>query len=148
MHGMYAHARVDALDLDIRSQWVGKGKTTERWIISTTKHEISIKLATTVGHFLRALDFENVYKYGLTNFFDLHWKTEATHPRLTPLSHLVDLTRSLFRVGHWLIHRGVSPRQPHRDSSGLQSEQQSPWYELRGWLGVTNDLPIWTHTEE
>ena len=38
----------------------------QRWIISTNKHAISTKLATTVGHFLRDLHFENV---------DIAWPT-------------------------------------------------------------------------
>ena len=59
MHVIYAGIRVDDLDLDARSHWVDKGKN-QRWIISTTKQAISIKLATTVGHFLRDIDFENV----------------------------------------------------------------------------------------
>ena len=42
------------------SQWVGKGKKISSWISSATKQAISIKLATTVGHFLRDLDFKNV----------------------------------------------------------------------------------------
>ena len=56
----YAHARFDYLNLGARSQWVGRGKH-QRWIISTTKRAISIKLAITVGPFLRDLDFENMY---------------------------------------------------------------------------------------
>ena len=33
----------------------------QRWIISTTEQAISIKLAATVDHFVRDLDFANVY---------------------------------------------------------------------------------------
>ena len=48
MHGV--HARFDDLDLDARAQWVSRGQN-QRWITSTTKQKISIKLTTTVGHF-------------------------------------------------------------------------------------------------
>ena len=58
---IYADARLDDLDIDARSQWVGKGKKSAFGVISTTKQTISIKLAATVGHVLRSLDFENVY---------------------------------------------------------------------------------------
>ena len=37
------------LDLDARSQWIGRGKN-QLWIIWTTKQAIQIKLAATVGH--------------------------------------------------------------------------------------------------
>ena len=47
----YAHARFDDLDLDAKSQWVGKGTKKQRLISLTTKLAISIKLATNVGHF-------------------------------------------------------------------------------------------------
>ena len=47
----YAHARFDDHDLDARSQWVGRGKTNQRGMLSTTKKSIRTKLATTVGHF-------------------------------------------------------------------------------------------------
>ena len=52
MHVIYVHARFDDLDLDARSQWVGKGEQIQRRIISTTKEAIRIKLVTTVGHFV------------------------------------------------------------------------------------------------
>ena len=60
MDAIYAHARVDNLDLDARSQWVGKYKN-QRWMLSVTKQAISITLATTVGHILHGLGFANVY---------------------------------------------------------------------------------------
>ena len=47
MGAIYAH--FDDLDLDARSQWVGKGNTSQRFMLSATKQAISIKLATTVG---------------------------------------------------------------------------------------------------
>ena len=50
MHGIYAHARAHDLDLDARSQWVDNAQK-QRSIISTTEQAISVKLATTVGHF-------------------------------------------------------------------------------------------------
>ena len=50
MGALYAQARFDDLDLDARAQWVGKG-TNQRCMLSVTKQAISIKLATTVGHF-------------------------------------------------------------------------------------------------
>ena len=62
MDVIYAHVCCDDLDLDARSQRVGKSQ-----IISVackaTKQAISIKLATTVSHFLRDLDhdFANGY---------------------------------------------------------------------------------------
>ena len=46
MHGIYAHARVDDLDLDARSN------KNQRRSISTTKQATHIKLATTIGHFV------------------------------------------------------------------------------------------------
>ena len=47
---IYAHARFDDLDIDARSQWVGKGK-------QLTLNALC-KLATTVVRFLRDLDFQ------------------------------------------------------------------------------------------
>ena len=66
MDALYAHARFD--DLNARSQWVGKGKN------SASKQAISIKLATTVGHFLRDLDldFANVYMACPSSSFICH----------------------------------------------------------------------------
>ena len=52
MDALYAHARVDDVDIDARSQWVCKGKTPALAVLSATKQAISIKLATTVGLFL------------------------------------------------------------------------------------------------
>ena len=51
------------LDLDARLQWVGKAKN-QHCMLSATKQTIIVKLATTVGHFLRDLDidFANVYR--------------------------------------------------------------------------------------
>ena len=58
---LYAHALFDDLDVDVRPQWVDKGKKSGV-IISTAEQGISIKLATTVGRFfLRYLDFVNIY---------------------------------------------------------------------------------------
>ena len=69
MGARHAHARFDDLDLDARSQWVGKGKTNQRWMLSATTQAISIKLARTVSHFyLRDLDFANVHKAGPASF--------------------------------------------------------------------------------
>ena len=39
---MDAHARFNDLDLDTRSQWVGKGKQNQFWMLSATKQAISI----------------------------------------------------------------------------------------------------------
>ena len=50
MHGIYAHARFND-----RDSWSAKPQI-QCLIIFTI-----IKLATTVGHFLRDLDFANVY---------------------------------------------------------------------------------------
>ena len=60
MHGMYVHARVDDLDRDARSQWIGEGNKSAL-NYSTTEQAITMKLASTVGHVLRDLDFANVY---------------------------------------------------------------------------------------
>ena len=49
MDAIYAHD----LDLDARSQWVGKGKQNQLWMLSATKQTISIKRATTLGEFVR-----------------------------------------------------------------------------------------------
>ena len=51
MDALYAHAHFDDLDLDAKSQWVGKGEKNQRCMLSATKQAISIKLATTIGHF-------------------------------------------------------------------------------------------------
>ena len=53
MHGLYAHACSGHSGL-------AKAKIQCK-IVSTTKQAISIKLATTVGHFVSDLDFKNVY---------------------------------------------------------------------------------------
>ena len=45
---IYAHARADYLDLNVRSQWLGRKKR-QSCIILTSKQTINIKLATTVG---------------------------------------------------------------------------------------------------
>ena len=60
MDAIHAHGRFDDLDLDARSQWVGKDQN-QRCMLSETKQAINIKLATTVGHSLHDLDFANVY---------------------------------------------------------------------------------------
>ena len=54
MNAIYSHPRFDDLDLDARSQWVGKGKH-QRCMLSATEQAIIINLATTVGHFLMTL---------------------------------------------------------------------------------------------
>ena len=64
MDALCAHARFqDDLDLDARSQWVGKGNKNQRCMLSATEQAISITLATAVGHILRDrdLEFANVY---------------------------------------------------------------------------------------
>ena len=43
-----------------KKQWVSREKNSALIIISTTNQAISIKFATTVGHFVRDLNFENV----------------------------------------------------------------------------------------
>ena len=60
---IYVHARFGDLDLDTRSQWVGKGKTSALHDLGNkaSNNYISIKLATTVGHVLYDLDFANAY---------------------------------------------------------------------------------------
>ena len=74
MDALYAHARVDDLDLDAISQWVSKGK---KIAFSATKQATSIKLATKVGHFCD-LDLDcKCFKYGLSNLFTIlvFWET-------------------------------------------------------------------------
>ena len=62
MHGMYALAHLADLDLDTRSQWVGKCKTkSSSNAVGDHEQAISIKLATTVDHCVRDLDFASVY---------------------------------------------------------------------------------------
>ena len=51
MDALYSHARFEDLNLDARSQWVGKGKT----ISIACYRQISIKRATTVGQFYMTL---------------------------------------------------------------------------------------------
>ena len=46
----HAPARVDGLDFDPRSQWLGRWKTNQGWIFSKTKQARRIKVAATVGH--------------------------------------------------------------------------------------------------
>ena len=54
--------RFDDLDLDARSQQVRKGKKISFELSrQLSKQAISIKIATTVGHFLSDLEFKNVY---------------------------------------------------------------------------------------
>ena len=48
---MYAMHHFVDLDLDARSQWVGKATNQHRIMIWITKQAKSIKLGTTVGHF-------------------------------------------------------------------------------------------------
>ena len=50
LEAIRAHARFNELDLDAKSQWVGKGKN-QRCMLLATKQAISIKLATKVGPF-------------------------------------------------------------------------------------------------
>ena len=76
MDALYnAHARFDDLDLGTRSQWVGKGNTkNQHCVLSATKPAKSIKLATTIGHFLqdRDLDFANVFQLVQLVFINLN----------------------------------------------------------------------------
>ena len=61
--------RFDQIDLDARSQWVGK--INQRWMLSATKRAVNITFATTIGHFVRDLDFAKHIKqvYGFTHLF-------------------------------------------------------------------------------
>ena len=68
MDAIYAHARLYDLDLDSRSQWVGKA-TNQRGMLSATREAISIQLATTVGYCLRDLDLDLKTFILLTNLF-------------------------------------------------------------------------------
>ena len=43
-------ARFADLDLDAKSQWVGKGEINQRCMLWTTKQTRSLKLAATVDH--------------------------------------------------------------------------------------------------
>ena len=63
MYALYAHVRFDDLDLDARSQWVGKGKKSALHAFGNYKQAIDINVATTVGYVLLdlELDFANVY---------------------------------------------------------------------------------------
>ena len=52
MDSLYAHVHFDDLDLDARSQWVGKGaKISALHALGSYEQAVSLKLATTVGHF-------------------------------------------------------------------------------------------------
>ena len=73
MHGKYFHAHVNDLDLDARSQWVGKGKKISVDFL-TTKQAVSIKLAktltlATVGHFYVTLTFKTFTCLDHLSFF-------------------------------------------------------------------------------
>ena len=64
MNALYDYVRFDDLDLDSRSQCVGKGKNNQGCMLSAMKQAISIKLTTMVGHFFKRdfdRDFANVY---------------------------------------------------------------------------------------
>ena len=64
MDAIYYHARFDDLDLDAKSQWVGKGHKKKLWMLSATKQAICIKRATTVGFsffYVTMTGFVNVY---------------------------------------------------------------------------------------
>ena len=75
MHGIYAH--FDDLDLDARSQWVGKCKQSALNYLPTKQAiTISITLATTVGHFVLNLHFENIYIWH-DNLVVLHWFSQC-----------------------------------------------------------------------
>ena len=59
---LYAHARFDDLYLDARSEWVGRQTISVACSLASMR-AISIKLTTTVDHFLHDLDvdFANLY---------------------------------------------------------------------------------------
>ena len=75
---MDAHARFDA-----RSQWVNKGKQISVCMLLATKQAISIKLTTTVGHFLHVLDFANVYMMPIL-FVCCRWTSSNASTFMTP----------------------------------------------------------------
>ena len=73
MHGIYASACSNDLDLHARSHWVGRGKN-QYLIILTTKQVISIELATTVGHFYMALSLKTfIWLAHLVGCFVVGW---------------------------------------------------------------------------
>ena len=69
MDAIYAHDHFNDLDLEARSQWVSKGKN-QCCMFSASKQAISIKLATTVGHFYVTLTLQTYLWLGhLLGFF-------------------------------------------------------------------------------
>ena len=74
MDALYARARFDDMTLTLMQVHSGLVKATnQRFMLSVTKQSIRIKLAATVGHFLRVfhLDFEDDYVYGLSILFSI-----------------------------------------------------------------------------
>ena len=64
MYAIYAHARFVHVDLDARSQWIGKDKI---MALHALGNQESNRLSTTVRHLLHDLDFAKRV-YGLTIF--------------------------------------------------------------------------------
>ena len=60
MDALYSHVRVVDLALDTRSQLGQQREKNQRLMLSATKQALSIKLATTVGHFYVTLTLQNV----------------------------------------------------------------------------------------
>ena len=67
MDALFAHSRFDDLDLDARSQWVDKVKTTSVRTLSATKQALCIKLSTMVGHLLRDPELELEWDFAIVN---------------------------------------------------------------------------------
>ena len=90
MDVIYAHARLDDLDLDARSQSVGKGKHTNKISVECSRHlnkQEAFNLLE-VGHYLRDFeldlewDFAYVYQLGNSNRFPrgMQAVTESRYP--------------------------------------------------------------------
>ena len=113
--------------------WSKKAKN-ERWLILTTKQAISIKVATTVGHFLCDHDFENLYMAWSTFFFSPHSLLQSSlhphTPQLTTSFILLSFTHSFLQtmgsnyvqtidVTHWTRTQQQRPESPTITPSGM-----------------------------
>ena len=108
MDAIHGHACFDDLDLDARSQWVGKCvKTSVVCSRQQIKQAINIKLATTVGHFYVSMTLQTViWLDQLVSFsFLFFWQEEESIVR---------------RLTHYLF---LNSRSEGHYKSGALSEQ-------------------------
>ena len=123
MHGIYAHARFDGPDRGARSQWVGKGKTNQHWVISTHKQAISIKLATTVGLFFFFFKWPSLWNhyhdYGLTIFSLLLFLLLSQYPSQFQRCCPHAARPNTPTPPRSILHRGSAAKGPNEETSGF-----------------------------